>query len=255
MERCLDQDEDRFSEKVLKGLFVLNYAPNGMWTYFVSVYYMSYRDDEGLLNDEEFYQFLNKITAFIWTYAVTKPGMISLRTPVYSEMINIVKKQQVTFDEFLFNADEVENILTNYSFTNRRKMTKSMLVWWAFQDPEQELLPITTKMDIEHIYAKNRQKENSLSNPKNMESLGNKSILERKINIKASDYRFEDKRKHYTGFTNTRNQTKKGTKIKELIKLANNNDFTETDIEKRQDKIISSFIEFMNKNDLLRKNY
>lgn len=252
----LKQNKARFSEKVLKRLFVLNYAPNGMWRYLVSVYYMSYRDDEKLLDDEEFYQFLNKITAFIWTYAITNPGVNTLRTPVYPEMIKIVNKESVTFNEFLFNADKVENLFINYDFSNYRKMTKSMLTWWAFHNNEQELLPIDTKMDIEHIYAKNRlNKENSLSNPKNVESLGNKSLLEKRINIRASDYRFEDKCRYYLGFTNNKNQEKEGTNIKELTDIANNQtDFTETDIKQRYGKIITSFIEFMDKNDLLSKD-
>lgn len=250
----LKQNKDKFSEDVLKRLFVLNYAPNGMWTYFVSVYYMTYHDENGLLDNEKFYNFLNKITAFIWTYAITNHGVNTLRTPVYPEMVNIVNKQPVTFEEFLFNSEKVKTLLLNYDFSNYRKITKSMLTWWAFQDPEQELLPIKNKMDIEHIYAKNRQKkEASLSNPKNLESLGNKSILERTINISASDYRFEDKRKYYLGgYTNNKNQLKDGTKINELIKLANNeSDFTETDIEQRHKDIINSFIEFMDKNNLL----
>ena len=78
-----NQDTERFSNRVLKQFFVLNYAPNGMWTYFVSVYFMQNKDDEGLLDDEKFYTFLQKITGFIWTYAITNPGVNALRTPVY----------------------------------------------------------------------------------------------------------------------------------------------------------------------------
>jgi len=36
-----NQSIDRFSDRILRRLFVLNYAPNSMWTYFVSVYYMA----------------------------------------------------------------------------------------------------------------------------------------------------------------------------------------------------------------------
>ena len=39
--KSLRSEVERFSEDVLKRLYVLNYAPNGMWTYFVSVYYLS----------------------------------------------------------------------------------------------------------------------------------------------------------------------------------------------------------------------
>lgn len=86
-----NQDKDRFSQRILRRLFVLNYAPNGMWTYFVSVYFMQNKDANGMLDDEPFYQFLNKITGFIWTYAVTNPGVNALRTPVYAEMVKIVQ--------------------------------------------------------------------------------------------------------------------------------------------------------------------
>ena len=55
-----NQDTERFSNRVLKRFFVLNYAPNGMWTYFVSVYFMQNKDDEGLLDDEKFYTFLQR---------------------------------------------------------------------------------------------------------------------------------------------------------------------------------------------------
>lgn len=76
-----NQNVERFSDRILRRLFVLNYAPNGMWTYFVSVYYMANRDSDGLLNDDRFYSFLNKITAFIWAYAVTNPGVNACALP------------------------------------------------------------------------------------------------------------------------------------------------------------------------------
>lgn len=248
-----DQNVDRFSDKILRKLFVLNYAPNGMWTYFVSVYYMANKDVDGLLDDEAFYQFLNKITAFIWAYAVTNPGVNALRTPVFAEMINIVNGKPVTFNEFLFHTRQVQNAFQNYSFSNNRAITKSMLTWWAFQDPGQELLSLESVLEIEHIYARNRQeKEHSLSNSRNVEALGNKALLEKRINIRASDYRFADKVKYYTGFENARKQKKEGTKIKELTDLAvDATDFTESDIAQRNAKMISGFIKFMHINGLL----
>lgn len=248
------QNEDKFSDEVLKSLFVLNYAPNSMWTYFVSVYYMVNRDDNGHLNNDDFYKFLNKITGFIWTYTVTNHGLGALRAPVYAEMINIVNKQPVTFNGYLFTAEQIENAFNDFEFSNNRKITRSMLTWWVFQNSEQKLLELGSKWDIEHIYAKNRnEKEHSLSNPKNIESLGNKSLLEKGINISASDYRFEDKRKYYLEYKNKRNQ-KEGTQIKDLRDIAETkSDFTELDIKKRNIEIVDGFIEFMDINNLLNK--
>ena len=126
-----------------------------------------------------------------------------------------------------------------------------MVAWWAFRDDEQELLSLETVFEIEHIYARNRQdKEKSLSDANNLESLGNKVLLEKRINIGAADYRFEDKKKYYIGFIK-REQKKDGTKIHELVKLANTaDDFTEEDIVKRNRNIMDSFIEFLRENNL-----
>lgn len=248
-----NQSVERFSEDVLKSLYVLNYAPNGMWTYIVSVYYISYRDDDGLLNDQEFYKFLTKITAFIWAYAVINPGVNALRTPIYAEMIHIVNKEPVTFEEFLFNAEQVENKFRNFDFKNQRPITKSMLTWWAFQNNKQKYLPLEKTIEIEHIYAKNRQKiEKGLTNPNNIDSLGNKSILEKKINIRASDYKFSDKIRYYQGFPTNKGE-KEGTAIKELLDISNTlTDFTETNIGQRETKIILEFIEYLKDNELLK---
>ena len=249
-----NQDRDRFSERVLKRLFVLNYAPNGMWTYFLSVYFMKNKDIDNNLDDEYLYKFLNKITAFIFAYAITNPGVNALRTPVFSEMINVVDNRDVSFDEFKFDKSLLRNNIENYGFWNQRPVTKSMLVWWAFQNEQQKLITLDNIFEIEHIYARNRQdNEKTLSNNKYLDVLGNKAMLEKRINIRASDYRFEDKKKYYNGYINSRNQKKDGTQNIELINLANNKeDFTESDIIERNNEIIDSFIKYLENNNLIK---
>jgi hypothetical protein len=80
-------------------------------------------------------------------------------------------------------------------------------------------------------------------------------LLEDKINIRASDYRFHDKVKYYKGFTNDKGQHKAGTIISELVNLATNkNDFTEQDIIKRTEDITNEFIIFLNQNNLIKQN-
>ena len=249
-----NQDAHRFSDAVLKRLFVLNYAPNGMWTYFVSVYFMQKKDGAGMLDDDEFFAFLQKITGFIWTYAVSNPGVNALRTPVYAEMVNIVNNKPVEFAKYKFSADTVRSMFDNFMFNNGRPITKAMITWWAYQNCAQPLLSLETVFEIEHIYARNRQeKEGTLSDPNNVESLGNKALLEKRINIRASDYRFDDKKKYYEGFTNTKGQVKDGTGIVELLNLtASSTDFTETDIVNRYKEIMDAFIGYLKANDLLQ---
>lgn len=249
-----NQDTHRFSADVLKRLLVLNYAPNGMWTYFVSVYFMQQKDAAGMLDDAEFCAFLHKITGFIWAYAVSNPGVNALRTPVYAEMVNIVNNRPVEFAKYKFAADTIRSMFDNFSFNNARPITKAMIAWWAYQFDAQPLLSLETVFEIEHIYARNRfDKEHSLTNPNNVESLGNKAMLEKRINIRAADYRFVDKKKYYLGFTNSKGQRKDGTGIVELHNLtASSMDFTEKDIIARYGVIMDSFMDYLRANDLLQ---
>lgn len=248
-----NQDRERFSERILRCLFILHCAPNGMWTYVVSVYFMHNKDVNGLLEEESFYRFLDKIIAFIWAYALTNPGVNSLRTPMYAEMVNIIKGKEVRFEEYKFDIRRFRSIFSNYTFSNNRSITRSMLTWWAYTSDDQMLIPIESAFDIEHIYSRGRQqKEGGLKNANSIELLGNKALLERRINIRASDYKFEDKKKYYKGFT-TANGEKKGTQIAELLDLATHkDDFSEEDIIRRNQVILDRFVEYLKTNGLVQ---
>lgn len=249
------QDTERFSAGVLKKLFVLNYAPNSMWTSFVSVYFMQNRHSENnLLDDAPFEAFLDKTIAFVWAYAFVNPGVSALRTPVYSEMVNIVNNKPVTFGEYKIDRQQLSSITQNFSFVNQRPITKSMLAWWAFQNPGQTIVPLDTKFEIEHIYAKKRQDvEQGLAERKRIELLGNKSLLEKRINIRASDYRFSDKYKYYNGFTTDRGEMKEKTSICDLVELSNSyKDFNEQNILDRNEEILGSFVQYLESQDVLQ---
>ena len=83
--------------------------------------------------------------------------------------------------------------------------------------------------------------------------MGNKALLEKRINIRASDYRFADKKKYYEGFTNSKGQVKVGTGVVELLDLtATSADFTEKDIIDRYKQMIDCFINYLQKNGLLK---
>ncbi len=248
------QNSDRFSNDILKKFFVLNYAPNGMWTYFLTVYFLQNKNADEQLDDKKLADFLNKNIAFVWAYSFTNPGVNALRTPVYAEMINIVNRKDVDFLDFKFDENSLLTAINNFEFKNSRPITKSMLTWYAFTDESQSLPLFSTTFEIEHIFARKRQEnDKSLKNIKNIELLGNKTLLEEKINIRASDYRFADKIKYYQGFTNNKEQNKQGTIIAELKNLSKSKtDFTEQDIENRNDSIIGKFIDYLKDNVLIK---
>ena len=249
-----NQNKDRFTEEVLCELFILNYAPNGMRIYILSVYFMQYKDENDRLDNEKLLIFLKKIIWFIFAYAITNPWVNALRTPLYSEMINIIDEKEVTFDAFRFHVESLKTSLNNFEFLNQRPITKSILTWWAFSDKNQPLINKNDKkniFEIEHIFAKNRNLQWTLVDKRNIESIWNKILLEKRININASDFRFEDKKKYYEWYTNSKWQSKEWTNIVELKYLIKKSDFSEHDIEERKVKIINTFLDYLKDNNLL----
>lgn len=252
------QNKERFSDKILRRLFVLNYAPNSMWTYFVSVYFLHHRQPDGMLEDTPFFQFLERITAFIWAYTLTHPGVNALRKPVFYGMVQIVRGQTVTFaNDDLFEREDFIRVFRNYQFSNQRQITKSMLAWWAFQFDKQELLHLGCDLHTEHIYARKRaEMEPSATIQPKLELLGNKSLLEQRINIRASDYRFADKAALYKGRQTGKSKTSKGkngTQIHELLEMADQQtDFTEDDIVRRNERILNGFVDYLDRCGLLK---
>ncbi|PLX95332.1 MAG: hypothetical protein C0620_04435 [Desulfuromonas sp.] len=250
-ESVSNQDKGRFSDDVLKKLFVLHYAPNGMWQHITSVYFLQNRTEDGMLEDAKFCDFLNRITAFIFAYAITSPGVNALRTPVYDEMVNIVKGGEATFAKYKFNAAQARTSFENYVFTNQRSATRSMITWYAFTFPNQALLGLNEVFHLEHIYSKKRQEmEGGLKTESNLDSLGNKILLESSINIRASDYRFEDKKKIYSG-EQRRGNYKDPSKVSEIASLIGYDEFAEKQVVNRNEQVLNRFFEFLQTEDLI----
>ena len=239
------RNEERFSPRVLKRFYVLNWAPYNIWAYVVSIYFMGNR----ALDEEKFYNFLNKITAMLLMYAVTNPGVQAIRRPFFIEFQNILHGRPLEFSHFKQDVKILRDRLINTNFSNWRTITGSMLAWWTFQNPAQDLPPLGVELQIEHILARKRQElHNVLENPDALEFLGNKSLLEKSVNIRAADYRLVDKKIFYLGDGNS----KTGTFNLELRRLAEiHDDFTEDDINERNAEIFDAFIEYLREQDLL----
>ena len=252
-EDITDQNRERFSEEVLKKLFILNYAPNSMWNYFISVYYLANRTEDGKLDDEDFKMFLDRTIAFIWGYAIMHPGVNALRTPIFAEMLNIVNLNEVTFSDFKFDKEQTRSAILIYDFKNGRPITKSMLALRMMLNKEQSYPKLSQQFDIEHIYPRKRQEnEKGLSNNRQIDLLGNKSLLEKRVNIRASDYRFEDKIKYYQGFYNSRGQRIGGTENLKLKNISNvYKKFGEKEIVDRTNLFIDEFVNLLDQNGLI----
>lgn len=242
---------DRFSPQVLKKLYVLSYSPYSVWSYVVSLYFMSWRETD----EKDFCQFLDKITALILLNGVLDFGTQTIRRPFVLEFKNIYNGEPIKFEQYRQKESFVRSRLGEMNFSNSKMITRAMLAWWTFQNPAQDLPPLGVELQIEHILSKKRQElHHVLENPDALEFLGNKSLLEKTINIRAADYRFIDKKKYYLGWQ----PPGKGKKYQactfnlELRGLAEtHNDFREEDIIDRNEKIFDTFIEYLRGNDLL----
>lgn len=244
------QNRELFSDAVRKKLFVLNYAPNGMWQYIVSVYYLKNNVDRRL-DDTAFGAFLDKITAFIFAYAITNPGVNALRTPIFDEMIHVINGEDITFAKYKFNEASARSFFGHYKFTNGRPVTRSMITWYAYTFGNQQLLDLNETFQLEHIFAKKRQEmEGGLSNDSMLESLGNKILLEDSINIRASDFHFEDKKKIYSGEVR-RGKNQEQSKVAEIATIVTYDAFGESEIVERNTAILDAFFSFLKREDLI----
>ena len=166
-------------------------------------------------------------------------------------MVNIVNGKEVTFSRYRFNEGQARSFFENYRFTNQRNITRSMVTWFAYTFSDQSLLDVNEIFHLEHIFSKKRQEmEGGLQNSSAIESLGNKVLLEGSINIRASDYRFEDKKKIYSG-EQRRGKNKDATKVHEIHEVLKLEEFGETQINERNGEILDKFFAFLHDQDLI----
>ena len=247
--------QEDFSDRVLNRLFVLKYSTNNVWTYILSVWFMVNRDDDNKVSENDLYQFLNILTAFLLTCSLAKEPIGSVRSMMLREILNIVQHRPLTFSNYKLKTSQFKTNCKPGNFSNARPITKFVLAWWAFEDPYQRVLPIDTALEIEHIYSVRRNKIRPLRSRGLLDSLGNKSLIEKRINIRASDYNFSDKRLCYQGMTEGSNTiVKEPTQIRDLYTLAvNNADFTENQIVQRNNKIHQALQSYLEKYGFISK--
>ena len=239
----LCQDNKTFSERILKSFFVLEYMSSELWKNVVSVYYLKNRKN---FSNEAFYELLNKLIAFMLGWTLMGHPADSLRTPFNTAMQNIIQDKKVTFTSYKFSERNLTQTFNKYSFTNRQPLTKSMLAWWACRNEQQKVIPINQSLDIEHIYAKTLAHGQRIE----VESIGNKSLLEPSINRAVTNFPWDTKIKYYVGEIPV--EPLIGTCIKDLRDMASElTSFTQTEITDRKKKICSNFISYVKENGLI----
>ncbi len=247
----VNQNSNRFSELALKKLSIIYNASNLLPSHFVTVSFLKNPE----LPNNEFIEVLDKVIACTLLYAICHPGQDHLRTPLYNEMANIGCDHPINFAPYaLWNEQEIRENFKQFQ-TTRNQATKFMLFWWVYQNPNQQLLPIDMKLSIEHIYAKNRTTDSDERLQEIIELLGNKSLLENRINIRASDYRYEDKRNYYLGLKTIKGKSSNSTCIADLKELAEkHSSFDISDIIQRNNQMLDKLIKYLRLYGLVKED-
>ncbi|MDI2090352.1 HNH endonuclease family protein [Commensalibacter oyaizuii] len=174
-----------------KWLQCLKLYPNEFWRYIVSVYYAANKKD---FNSSKFTLFLKELLAFLYAKFLISPTSSAIKTDIYKACVEIYHNNFKSFNQLVPEKIHFKN-------NSSGKLTKGILLLYAYMySDKQELLP--DNIEVEHICPKKWQNTNyngwSYENAqKYLEALGNKIVLEKKLNIQCGNNYFGKKKEKY----------------------------------------------------------
>lgn len=232
--------EDTYCTQTAKNYIhcLMNY-PNEYWKYSVSVFYQANKSKlDPSAFKQSFEDFLKKILAFMTARFVEKQTVNAIKDKVYTFNNETFKEGTFTFEK---NYSMPQNLGRNIKNFRSGKMVKFLLLLncYLFDNSQKR---IEGKCEVEHILPQKWQNTNYCGwNKKDAEvyidSLGNKIIFEKKLNIQAGNGYFGKKKR----------DCYKQSKIKEVQNLAQykKDDWLQEDIENREKEIVNRIMSFL----------
>ncbi|KAA8707622.1 DUF262 domain-containing protein [Helicobacter canis] len=233
--------DDKISQRSLQLYEVLDYFPNDYWRYLDSAYFM-YCNDKKLDYFDKHDEFLAKVIAHFLVKFINKPSVAEIKPIVFNAYTALYNTGKLDFQT---NTKEILQDEESFKvqFFKADKLIPSLLRLNLYlQYPDQEL---GIKAEIEHIFPKTTQWRSSYTGWDKdeakpfVESIGNKIWLEKRLNIKASNNYFDDKKDKYA--------KSKFLEAQKLAKLPQN-DWLKEDIEKRKEEIYTRLRDFFASN-------
>ncbi|GAB6391369.1 MAG: DUF262 domain-containing protein [Treponematales bacterium] len=208
--------------------------PNEYWKYPVSVLFvksLTEPDFNAQLND-----LLVSLTALMLSKFVFSPTVDAVRSDVLAYNIHIYDRTQPFPDRGFFNEKDMSGKM---KVLGESRITKSLLLLDAYLNPKQKSL-LPDSMEIEHIFPKKWQTTNyngwdEDAAQTHLEMLGNKVVFEKRLNIQAGNGYFGCKKEKYAA--------SKVANVQYLAQLTQV-DWSQTDIEQRDDEIINRLLSF-----------
>jgi len=243
------QNTDYFTTDTLKLLSILNASPNILPSQFISVYYLANKDTEGKIDSITLNNALEQTIACTLLYSICKPGLAYLRFPMFDSMIKIIQgEKNIDFSNYAISIQEIKFQFDKFK-EQKNLAVKFFLTWWMYQNPRQRLVPTNLRFAIEHIIPKNRQGDLELLSDKTyVEQIGNKTLLENGINIRASDNRFKDKILYYIGNKQVEQPRTINENLYDYARDAKNygkESYTEKDIIERNNQMLDKLIKYL----------
>ena len=240
-----DKKGGDMSSRAVRAFYILSKLSKTVHFQMATAFFLRNRDVKGRIDVPELEAFLERLIAVIVGHYV------NFASAHFTVLGTIVSE----CEDFIFNADSghcnkfsrsaIEENLNNFcDLKNMTRLRKPLLFWWTFQNPNQPL-PKTwwATFEFEHILAKAIASRRSLAKENSFDLLGNLALLEKNINSKAGALPFSEKIKVYKAAP-TFNQ--------EILALAEtHSDFTESDILKRNQQILTAVLDMLKAHNLL----
>lgn len=235
------------SDESRKWLHCLSCYPNEFWKYPTSVFFLEKINSEAFDNDSfnaDFQKMLQKLLAFLLMKFIDRPTVNAIKDDIYQSCISLVRNNELTFRDGS-TADvikQLENpalIAQQMSEQSTSKFSKALILLSAYLHEKQTGL-IDKSFEIEHIFPRKWQVANYNGWSEDeaqlyLERFGNKIAFEKKLNIKAGNGYFGQKKNIY-----------KGSKIACAQNLSqySKDDWVKEDIEAREEGFKSGLINF-----------
>lgn len=181
------------NSQILCVLDILKSYPNEFWKYPVVVYYLAHRQEPDF--EENFLKFLKKLTLELLSRYLITPSINAVKNEILKLNVAIIQSPAPKFDFKSIDENRLKESIPQPS----RNLVRMILKFIAYQAQDTLLPPA---WEIEHILPQKYQSAYFMSideriMKENIEHIGNKIPLEKKLNIIASNGYFAKKKKEY----------------------------------------------------------
>ncbi len=187
--------------KIAQTLDLLQLTNNEWWKYPSVIYYLSHKSEPDF--EQKYLRFLRRLFVEIWQRLSLENTVNSLKTPILKLNSEVIKNSEPIFEFKEISIGE-RDLLNAKIKEPRLNLRFAILKFLAYESCEQGGAISNLKLEVEHIFPQKWQ--NYLEQSKDWtdekltilkDNIGNLTLLEKKLNIAASNDYFGKKKIEY----------------------------------------------------------